>query len=108
MRIRFESRSHTEPAGEVANLHIAYLSPICIIYFMVVRMRATRSHRNNRRSHHALTGARVSKCQDCGAQHRSHMICMNCGSYRGRKVIDVAGIAAAKAKKASAKAKSNA
>jgi hypothetical protein len=33
---------------------------------------------------------------------------MNCGSYRGRKVIDVAGIAATKAKKASAKAKQNA
>lgn len=66
---------------------------------MVVRMRATRSHRNNRRSHHALDAVRVSKCQTCGALHKSHAICMQCGSYNGRKVIDVAVASAAKAKK---------
>ncbi len=72
---------------------------------MVNRMRATRSHRNNRRSHHALEAARVSKCANCGAAHRSHAICMNCGWYKGRKVIDLAAQAtkrAAKAKKQSA------
>ena len=70
---------------------------------MVNRMRATRSHRNNRRSHHALTGARVSKCSSCGAPHKSHTICMNCGSYNGRKVLDLAATVAKKAKKAEAK-----
>ena len=70
---------------------------------MVNRMRATRSHRNNRRSHHALTGARLSKCSNCGAPHKSHAICMNCGSYNGRKVLDLAAKATAKAKKAEAK-----
>ena len=57
---------------------------------MVVRMRATRSHSNNRRSHHALTAVRVSKCSNCGGNHRSHAVCMKCGWYNGRKVIDLA------------------
>lgn len=71
-----------------------------ILSRMVNRMRATRSHRGNRRSHHALDRARLSKCQNCGAPHRSHVVCMNCGWYKGRKVLDLAAKAAAKAKKA--------
>ena len=66
---------------------------------MVVRMRATRSHRNNRRSHHALDAAHVSKCENCKALHKSHTVCMNCGHYRGRKVLDLAAKVASKAKK---------
>lgn len=66
---------------------------------MVVRMRATRSHRDNRRSHHALQQARFSKCQNCGAMHKSHTLCMECGSYDNRKVIDFAAKATAKAKR---------
>ena len=71
---------------------------------MVNRMRATRSHRDNRRSHHALGVIRFSKCGNCGALHQSHRICMNCGTYRGRKVIDLAARAARKAKKNAAAA----
>lgn len=70
---------------------------------MVNRMRATRSHRNNRRSHHALTGARLSKCGNCALPHKSHAICMNCGHYNGRKVLDLAAKAVKKAKKVEAK-----
>jgi len=68
---------------------------------MVNRMRATRAHRDNRRSHHALDAARLSKCQNCGTLHRSHAICMECGWYNGRKVLDLAAKAAAKSAKAS-------
>lgn len=56
---------------------------------MVVRMRANRAHRNNRRSHFALVAARVSRCADCGAERQSHRVCAVCGKYKGRVVIDV-------------------
>ncbi len=61
-----------------------------MVYYptMVVRMRSTRSHRNNRRSHHALVAPAVAKCE-CGAEHRRHQVCNSCGKYRGRQVIDI-------------------
>ncbi len=56
---------------------------------MVVHMRHTRAHTANRRSHHALKVARFVACKDCGAQHLMHRVCLQCGKYRGRLVIDV-------------------
>ncbi len=56
---------------------------------MVVHMRHTRAHTANRRSHHALKGSRFVACKDCGAKHLMHRVCMTCGKYRGRLVIDV-------------------
>lgn len=55
---------------------------------MVVRMRATRSHRDNRRSHHALSNPTLAMCE-CGAKHLRHRACAACGTYRGRQVVDV-------------------
>ncbi|MEI6238453.1 MAG: 50S ribosomal protein L32 [bacterium] len=66
---------------------------------MVNRMRATRAHRDNRRSHHALTGVRLSKCSNCGGVHQSHTVCVTCGYYNGRQVIDVKAAITKKAKK---------
>lgn len=56
---------------------------------MVVRMRSTKSHRNNRRSHFALNAPAASACDSCGKQKLAHAVCPHCGKYRGRLVIDV-------------------
>ncbi len=64
---------------------------------MTVRMRINRSATRKRRSHHALVGARFSKCADCGAQHIPHRVCTSCGKYNGRIVIDVVKAASKKA-----------
>jgi len=66
-------------------------------------MRHTRAHTANRRSHHALKGARFVACKDCGAQHLMHRVCMQCGKYRGRVVVDVLKKTVKAAKKAEAK-----
>ncbi|MCX6819714.1 MAG: 50S ribosomal protein L32 [Candidatus Adlerbacteria bacterium] len=71
---------------------------------MVVRMRHTRAHTANRRSHHALVAQTLAKCE-CGATRVSHRACPSCGRYRGRVVVDVAAKAQ---KKAVRKAKASA
>ncbi len=57
---------------------------------MVVRMRHTRAHTANRRSHHALLSGRFSKCVDCGVLRPPHRACPSCGKYNGKVVVDVA------------------
>lgn len=69
---------------------------------MVVRMRHTRAHTANRRSHHALKAETLVTCE-CGSPRVSHRACPSCGRYRGRVVVDVAAKAQAKAAKRSKK-----
>ena len=88
----------------VKNSHpLAKIKTICNTVAMVNRMRANKSHRNNRRSHHALVAARVSKCSNCSAPHRCHTVCINCGYYNGRKVLDLAAKALKKTKTSASK-----
>ena len=57
---------------------------------MVIRMRHTRAHTKNRRSHHGLTAPTLATCKNCGADHRPHHMCLECGFYNGRQVMDLA------------------
>ncbi len=56
---------------------------------MSIRMRHTRAHTRNRRSHHALKETVILTCSKCGESSLPHKVCKNCGSYRGREVFDV-------------------
>ena len=57
---------------------------------MVNRMRTTRSKSGSRRSHHALSAPTLVVCKNCGANHRPHHMCLECGFYNGRQVMDLA------------------
>jgi len=73
---------------------------------MTVRMRHTRGHTANRRSHHALISPRLSTCADCGKQHLRHRVCENCGKYRSKLIVDAEGKRAARMTKRNAKLRS--
>ncbi len=73
---------------------------------MVVRMRHTRSHTRNRRSHHALEDKALSLCSNCGKPKMRHYLCQNCGKHRGREVMDIIGKMAKKEAKKKEKQKS--
>lgn len=53
----------------------------------VQQNRKTRSKRNMRRSHDALSAANPNECPDCGELKRPHHVCPSCGSYASREVI---------------------
>jgi large subunit ribosomal protein L32 len=73
------------------------------VSIMVVRMRHTKSHTANRRSHHAIASTSFTKCENCQALKRRHTVCATCGFYRGKKVLDLIKKAEKKQKKAKAK-----
>jgi large subunit ribosomal protein L32 len=45
--------------------------------------------RDDRRSHHALKSISTKKCPECGEKVLAHRACQSCGTYKGKKVIDV-------------------
>lgn len=67
---------------------------------MVVRMRHTKSHTANRRSHHALKAPKVVSDAKTGTVRLNHRLDMTTGMYKGRKVIDVVAKVAKKQAKA--------
>lgn len=70
---------------------------------MTVRMRHTRAHTANRRSHHALSEPAVSNDSQDGA-HLRHRVSPVTGKYKGAQVIDLSKKEAKAAAKAEAKA----
>jgi len=48
------------------------------------------SHRRqaNRRGHHKIQIPQLTICRQCGQARLSHHVCPNCGTYRGRQVIE--------------------
>lgn len=49
----------------------------------------SRSRRNRRRAHDALTLNHLVVCENCGEYRQAHRVCANCGTYRGETVIEV-------------------
>lgn len=52
-------------------------------------MRVTKGHSNNRRAHHTLTESRLSICPNCNASHERHKVCLECGMYRGKQILEI-------------------
>jgi len=51
--------------------------------------RHTRSRRDKRRANWRLNALNIVLCPECQEPRLPHRICPNCGSYRGRKIIEV-------------------
>lgn len=68
---------------------------------MSSRMRVTKGHRNNRRSHHGVANPAVTIDTETGTPHMRHRANPTTGMYRGRKVIETAN--AVKTNKSEAK-----
>ena len=50
--------------------------------------KTSKQRRDKRRSHHSLTVATLASCSNCGATHKYHTVCPECGFYRGKLAIE--------------------
>jgi len=55
----------------------------------VPKRRQSKSRQKMRRGANRWKAPIFSACADCGATIPSHIACPSCGTYRGRKVIEV-------------------
>ncbi len=53
----------------------------------VPKRRTSRSRKNKRRAHDAIGTPARSTCSQCGEPKLPHRVCANCGTYRGREVV---------------------
>lgn len=80
----------------------AFFPTSAILLPMVVRMRSTRSHTGNRRSHHALKNPALTVDSSTGAVHLRHRASAVTGKYKGLVAIDLDKKLARKEKRAKA------
>lgn len=55
----------------------------------VPKKKTSKSVRNQRRAHHALTASTVVEDKHTGEMVRPHHVCRKTGMYKGQQVIDV-------------------
>ncbi len=56
----------------------------------VQQNKVSKSRRNNRRAHDALTAANPNECPNCGELKRPHHVCAACGHYADREIVALA------------------
>lgn len=53
------------------------------------KRKVSKSRRNRRRAHDALTLKHLVECVNCGEYHIAHRVCPKCGHYRGELVVAI-------------------
>lgn len=55
----------------------------------VPKKKTSKSKRDMRRSHHALTAPNVHNCPQCGEKVLFHHVCKECGYYMDKEVVEI-------------------
>lgn len=58
----------------------------------VPQRKISKSRKNMKRSHDAMSTPSLGRCPRCGQAAKPHCVCNNCGHYRGRQVVDKEGL----------------
>jgi large subunit ribosomal protein L32 len=53
------------------------------------KRKVTKAAKAKRRSHHHLKLPQLINCPQCRQPRLSHHVCPNCGTYRGRQVLQL-------------------
>jgi len=54
----------------------------------VPKRKVSKSRRDKRRTHQKVAAPNLSICPQCKETKLSHHVCPNCGTYKGRTVIE--------------------
>lgn len=55
----------------------------------VPKKKISRSRQGNRRQHHKIKIPQLKVCPQCRQARLAHHACPNCGTYRGRQVLQI-------------------
>ena len=55
----------------------------------VQQRRVSHSRKGMRRSHDHLEVPTTVSCQNCGSPKQPHRVCRSCGTYAGKKILDL-------------------
>lgn len=55
----------------------------------VPKNRHTKARRNSKRAHLKLQKPQTVRCDKCRVLKLPHALCENCGTYKGRELVDV-------------------
>ena len=55
----------------------------------VPKKKISRSRQGNRRQHHKIKIPQLKICPQCRQARLSHHACPNCGTYKGRQVLQI-------------------
>lgn len=53
------------------------------------KRRQSKSRSAKRRTHYKASVPTVTACSNCGTTKQPHIVCLTCGYYNGRKIVDV-------------------
>ena len=52
------------------------------------KYKVSKTKRNTRRAHHALSTRKVGYCANCNEPKLPHYVCASCGHYNGKQVME--------------------
>lgn len=55
----------------------------------VPKKKVSSRRRGNRRSHWRIQLPSLSQCPQCHEMKMTHRVCLNCGMYKGRQVLEI-------------------
>ena len=55
----------------------------------VPKRKKSKSKRDKRRTHQKVNPSNLTDCPQCGEARLPHHACPNCGTYKGRTVIEI-------------------
>jgi large subunit ribosomal protein L32 len=53
------------------------------------KRRHSKARTSKRRAHDHLRTPDTTTCPNCGARKLPHRVCLECGTYRGREIVEV-------------------